>query len=88
VVDWPNACRGAANIDVAWCRMNLAALYGVAAADRFLDFYRSLTGPSFDYHPYWDLIVLIELLPGPPDVYSGWDRPWGPSPYRRHRPAT
>ena len=72
VVDWPNACRGAANIDVAWCRGNLAGLYGVAAADRFLDFYRSLSGPSFDYHPYWDLIVAIEILPGPPDVYSGW----------------
>ncbi len=72
VVDWPNACRGAANIDVAWCRMNLAGLYGGETADRFLNFYRFLAGPSFDYHHYWDLLAVIELLPGPPDVYSGW----------------
>ncbi len=72
VVDWVNACRGAANIDVAWCRGNLAGLYGVPAADRFLHIYQSLARPSFEYHPYWDLIVAIEALPGPPAVYEGW----------------
>jgi aminoglycoside phosphotransferase (APT) family kinase protein len=72
IVDWPNACRGAANIDVAWCRANLAALYGVTAADRFLQAYGSLAGPVFDYHPYWDLIAAIEGLPGPPNVYPPW----------------
>ncbi|MDP3450035.1 MAG: hypothetical protein Q8R87_05605, partial [Anaerolineaceae bacterium] len=24
------------------------------------------------WHPYWDLIALIELLPGPPEVYPPW----------------
>jgi aminoglycoside phosphotransferase (APT) family kinase protein len=72
IVDWPNACRGAANIDVAWCRANLAYLYGVTAADQFLQAYDSLAGPTFDHHPYWDLIVAIEGLPGPPDVYPPW----------------
>ncbi len=72
VVDWVNACRGPAGIDVAWCRQNLAQLYGVEAADRFLDAYRSLAGAGFEYHPFWDLIALIELLPGPPGVYPGW----------------
>ena len=47
-------------------------MHGVAAADRFLHAYQSLAGPSFAYHPYWDLIVIIKVLPGPPDVYEGW----------------
>lgn len=72
IVDWPNACRGALGIDLAWCRGNLVGLHGVEAADRFLAAYRSLAGPSYDHHPYWDLIVLIEVLPGPPDVYPPW----------------
>lgn len=72
IIDWPNACRGAAGIDVAWNRGNLASLCGVAAADRFLAAYQSLAGASFDYHPFWDLIVAIEGLPGPPGVYPGW----------------
>lgn len=72
IVDWPNACRGPAGIDVAWCRGNLAPLYGVKAADQFLRAYQSLAGSSFEYDPYWDLMVIIEGLPGPPGVYSGW----------------
>ena len=72
VVDWVNACRGAPGIDVGWCRQNLAQLYGVAAADRFLDAYRVEAGARFEYHPFWDLITLIELLPGPPGIYPGW----------------
>ncbi len=72
VVDWVNACRGAAGFDVAWCRLNLAQLYGVSTADRFLGAYRALAGASFEYQPYWDLIALIEILPGPPGVYEGW----------------
>lgn len=72
IVDWPNACRGAAGIDLAWCRGNLIHLYGVAAADRFLTAYQTLAGGSFDYHPFWDLIVIIEALPGPPKVYPPW----------------
>jgi hypothetical protein len=52
--------------------MNLAGLYGVAAADRFLAAYQAVTGPDFAYHPFWDLLTLIEGLPGPPDVYPPW----------------
>ncbi|HVF55370.1 MAG TPA: aminoglycoside phosphotransferase family protein [Pyrinomonadaceae bacterium] len=72
IVDWVNACRGPAGIDVAWCRQNLAQLYGVSEADAFLDAYRLLADGSFEYHPYWDLIAAIEFLPGPPGVYEGW----------------
>lgn len=72
VVDWVNACRGVPGIDVGWCRHNLAQLYDVATADRFLEAYRAEAGASFEYHPFWDLMTLIELLPGPPGIYPGW----------------
>jgi aminoglycoside phosphotransferase (APT) family kinase protein len=72
VVDWVNACRGPANIDVAWCRGNLVRLFGVDVADRFLDAYRSLAGSYFQYHPHWDLMVILEVLPGPLQVYPPW----------------
>ncbi|MBN1217523.1 MAG: aminoglycoside phosphotransferase family protein [Anaerolineae bacterium] len=72
IIDWPNACRGVGSFDVTWCRLNLIQLHGVAAADRFLNAYHSLAGPSFTHHPYWDLMGMIELLPGPPEVYPPW----------------
>jgi aminoglycoside phosphotransferase (APT) family kinase protein len=72
IVDWPNACRGPAGIDVAWCRANLAEMYGVDIAERFLHACRAVAGSSFVHHPCWDLLVLIEVLPGPPDVYPPW----------------
>ena len=46
IVDWPNACRGPAGIDVAWCRVNLRSTHGVAIADRFLDLYCAAAGSS------------------------------------------
>ena len=72
IVDWVNACRGPAGIDVAWCRQNLAQLYGVETADRFLKAFSNLAADSFEYHPFWDLMAVVELLPGPPGVYAGW----------------
>jgi len=72
IIDWVNACRGAPGIDVGWCRQNLAGLYGVKAADRFLEAYSAEAASDFEYHPFWDLITLIELLPGPPGIYPGW----------------
>ena len=72
IVDWVNACRGPAGIDVGHCRVNLAQLYGVAAADRFLSLYLKHAGSQFRYDPYWDLISLVDILFGPPEVYPGW----------------
>lgn len=72
VVDWVNGCRGPAGIDVAWCRHNLASLHGLLAADEFLSAYAAAAGPAFEYHPYWDLMSVVELLPGPPSMYEGW----------------
>jgi len=72
VVDWVNGCIGPAGVDVGHCRVNLAQLYGVSAADAFLDFYREYAGSSFTYDPYWDLVTLIDFSYWPPEVYSGW----------------
>lgn len=72
IVDWVNACRGPAGIDVGHCRLNLAQLYGVSTADRFLETYRRAAGENFVYHPYWDLQALTDGLSGPPAVYPGW----------------
>jgi aminoglycoside phosphotransferase (APT) family kinase protein len=72
VVDWVNGCRGPAGIDVAWCRHNLANLHGVPLADEFLSAYVAAAGSEFKYDPYWDLMSVIELLPGPPTMYEGW----------------
>jgi len=72
VVDWVNGCRGPAGIDVAWCRHNLANLHGVSVADEFLAAYLAEAGSEFKYDPYWDLMSVVELLPGPPSMYEGW----------------
>lgn len=72
VVDWPNACRGPAEIDLGHCRVNLAMLYDVATADAFLTAYQHTAGANFTYHVYWDLVSLVDILFGPPTVYSGW----------------
>lgn len=72
VVDWVNACRGPAGIDVGHCRVNLALLYGTSAADRFLAAYQQAAGGKFTYHPFWDLASLVDVVEGPPAVYPGW----------------
>jgi aminoglycoside phosphotransferase (APT) family kinase protein len=54
VVDWVNACRGPAGVDVAHCRLNLALMYGVHHADDFLHAYIAAVG-GYDHDPYWDV---------------------------------
>ncbi|MFC4617586.1 aminoglycoside phosphotransferase family protein [Camelliibacillus cellulosilyticus] len=73
IVDWANACRGPAGIDLGHCRNNLVALFGIEAAGTFLNHYQRLAGNAFQYHPYWDLVAFLDFtFPGPPDVYQGW----------------
>lgn len=72
VVDWVNACRGPIGVDIGHCRVNLAQINGVAAADNFLEAYERYAGEAFQYDPYWDLLSLTDALDGPPTVYGGW----------------
>lgn len=71
LVDWVNACWGPVGIDLGHCRLNLVHLYGVDVADRFLSAYQNLTS-GYIQHAYWDLITLVEFLPGPLGMYPGW----------------
>lgn len=72
VVDWINACRGPAGIDLGHCRLNLAQLFDVPTADAFLSAYQRHVGATFCYDPYWDVMSFIDGLSGPPAVYPGW----------------
>ncbi|ETP70251.1 hypothetical protein G159_02900 [Planococcus glaciei CHR43] len=72
VVDWVNACRGPAGVDVGHCRLNLAQLYGTETADRFLEVY-TRHADNFSYRAYWDILALTDILDGPPMVYPGWE---------------
>ena len=67
-----NACRGAAAVDLAHCRGNLTALYGLEVAERFLQHYRQVSGSACADMAWWDLMSLVEGLPGPPALYPGW----------------
>lgn len=71
VIDWVNASWGPPGIDVGHCRHNLASVFGVGMADRFLRAYESLTGT--EHHPYWDLLCLLDsgLLSGS-GISPGW----------------
>lgn len=73
VVDWVSACLGPAGADVAHCRTNLAQMYGIAAADRFLAAY-SDAADSFAYDPYWDLDSLLDMCLPQPAFYPPWQR--------------
>jgi aminoglycoside phosphotransferase (APT) family kinase protein len=77
VIDWPNACRGPAGVDLAHCRTNLVALYGIDHADRFLAYYQQAAGPDFGYDPYWDVIGLVAELAYPVEVYAPWEEAFG-----------
>ncbi len=70
IVDWINACMGPVGIDVAHCRLNLALMYGLAAAADFLDFYR-LAAPDYRHHPFWDLEDALGALPDV-EPYPPW----------------
>ncbi len=70
ITDWVNASSGPRGIDVGHCRLNLATLFGVEVADRFLDAYRALDGAEHD--PFWDAITAIEFLPGDHELTAQW----------------
>ncbi|MDP2328817.1 MAG: aminoglycoside phosphotransferase family protein [Dehalococcoidia bacterium] len=61
VTDWVNACNGPPGNDVAHCRVNLSALFGIAAAEEFREAYESVAGVS--QHPYWDLLDALDTSP-------------------------
>lgn len=72
IVDWPNACIGPREFDIAHCRWNLAMMYGLNAADTFLEAYLKHSDLK-SYSSYWDLEALKNVFEEePPAVYQGW----------------
>jgi aminoglycoside phosphotransferase (APT) family kinase protein len=59
LIDWVNASIGSPWADVGHCRVNIASELGQDAADRFLELYRTASGRTDDYHPYWDISAAI-----------------------------
>lgn len=57
VVDWTMAGAGPLGTDVGHCRLNLAVLISVQAADAYLDCYERATGTAVD--PHADLRALL-----------------------------
>jgi aminoglycoside phosphotransferase (APT) family kinase protein len=72
VLDFTDSSRGPAAVDLGHCRLNLALLHGPDVAERFLAIHKEVAPDSIELSPYWDLLSLVELLPGPPSVYWGW----------------
>ena len=54
MIDWASAAVGDPRADVGHCRVNLAGVLGLDAADRFL----ALCDVG-DYHPYWDIVAAL-----------------------------
>jgi len=71
VVDWINACQGPASVDLAHCRTNLTTMYGIEAADKFLEYYCDLTG-GFEHNVYWDIDSLLNMCLPQPMFYPPW----------------
>jgi aminoglycoside/choline kinase family phosphotransferase len=71
VVDWVNACRGPAGVDVAHCRVNLVLLSGPDVADRFLDAYRR-AAPGYEHDPLYDVAALLDSALPSPAFYQPW----------------
>lgn len=61
IVDWVNACTGPAAIDFAHCRVNLAVLWGLEAADAF-----SVIDPA------WDIEAALGFLDWDPVGRDAW----------------
>lgn len=71
VVDWVNACRGPAGVDIAHCRMNLAMMYGQRRADEFLHRYQQHIR-NYRHDPFWDIDEAIGWAVARPTYYSPW----------------
>jgi len=70
IVDWINACMGPVGIDVAHCRLNLALMYGLEAADRFLRAYER-DSEDYAHDSYWDIDDALGMLPNT-EPYPPW----------------
>lgn len=63
VLDWDQAERGDAAYDVAYCRADLALMFGRPVADEFLAAYEDAAKTSLPAIGIWDLLAASRALP-------------------------
>lgn len=71
VVDWANACRGPAAVDVAHCRTDLALMHGPRVAEQFLRSYVA-AAPGYRHDWRWDLDSILDMCSPEPTYYEPW----------------
>ncbi len=62
VLDWINASMGPAELDFSHFRYNLLGDFGFEVAERFLVYYRQVTGE--EPHPFWEALNFAPAPPG------------------------
>jgi Ser/Thr protein kinase RdoA (MazF antagonist) len=63
LVDWTDVRSGPRPFDVGYCRCDMSMLYGVDAADLFLDAYRAEYGDAVPQIALWDLAGATRAFP-------------------------
>ncbi|MGH9893267.1 MAG: phosphotransferase family protein [bacterium] len=63
VVDWEEISIGDPAREVSYCRQDLAMLFGLEAADRFLRHYERIVGQRIEALAFWDLLAVARALP-------------------------
>lgn len=65
IVDWDQAALGDPHADVGYCRVDLALMFGLEAADEFLAAYARASGsePPTGGLGFWDLLAAVRALP-------------------------
>ncbi len=69
IVDWTHGCVGPVEVDVSRCRVQIAFLADMDAADHYLAACREVV-PTYD--PDWDALVAIELSPWVEDIAEAY----------------
>lgn len=72
VVDWASVRRGRAELEVAYCRLDLSMLLGGDAPARFLDAYQDRAQRSIHDVSRWDLGASLRAFPDATPWLEGW----------------
>jgi aminoglycoside phosphotransferase (APT) family kinase protein len=72
IIDWASARRGAHELDVAYCRLDLSMVLGGEAPARFLEAYEARYGARVDDVSAWDLGASVRAFPDPVSWLPGW----------------
>jgi aminoglycoside phosphotransferase (APT) family kinase protein len=72
VVDWTLVRSGPPVSEVGYCRVDLALLFGLEAADIFLEAYEAAHGERVRDRARWDLAGATRAYPDPASWLPGW----------------